>query len=66
VTLGGRKLVGADDAQTQQVEVGAAVHGAFDQFQSVNMPFDGAIAPVILQRRKNSCFIAAEMGGKSS
>jgi|GEM_PF-4625099 len=38
-------LGGIDAAQAHQVEVGSAVHGAFDQLQSVNLPFDWTIAP---------------------
>jgi hypothetical protein len=37
-----------------------AVNGAFDQLQSVNVPFDWAVAPGLLQCSKKGFFVAAE------
>ena len=55
---------GIDDTQAQQVKVGSAVHGAFDQLQSVNMPFDWAVAPGPLKCSKNGFLVAAEVLGE--
>jgi hypothetical protein len=33
------------DPQAKQMEVGAAVHGTFDKFQSMDLPFNRPIAP---------------------
>ena len=34
--------------KTQEIEVGAALHGSFDQLEPVDISFDGAIAPAML------------------
>ena len=52
------------DAQTQEVEVGAAVHGTFDEFQAVNMPFDRSIAPWLLKGGENGRFVSTEVSGE--
>ena len=57
-------LGGTYDAQAEQVEVGTAIHGAFDQLQSVNVPFDRSVAPGMLKCSKNGFFVAAEMLGE--
>jgi hypothetical protein len=38
-------LFGIHDANSKQIESGAAIHGAFDQLQAVNMTFDRSVAP---------------------
>ena len=34
-----------EDTQPEQIEAGAAIHLPLDQLESVNLSFDGAIAP---------------------
>ena len=53
-----------EDAQAQQIELGAAIHGALDELQSVDVPFDGAIAPGLLKSGEESVFVALEVPGK--
>lgn len=38
-----------DDVEVEEVEVCAAAHGAFNQLQSVNVPFDWSVAPGLLK-----------------
>lgn len=49
------------DAQAEQVEVGAAIHGSFDQLEAVNVPFDRSIAPWMLKGGNNGGFVAMEV-----
>lgn len=55
---------GIDDAEAEKIEICTAVHGAFDQLQSVNVAFDRSVAPGLLKRGKNRCFVAAEVLGE--
>lgn len=47
IPCGARKLGSScvDDPQAKQIESGAAMHGAFDEFQSMNLPFDRPVTP---------------------
>jgi hypothetical protein len=38
-----------EEAQAQQIEVGAAIHGALDELQAADVTFDGTIAPGLLE-----------------
>jgi len=42
------------DAQAQQIELGAAVHGTLDELQSVDVTFDGTIAPGLFESSEES------------
>lgn len=57
-------LCSHDDAEAEKVEVCAAVHRAFNQLQSMNVPFDWAVAPGLLKCGKNRCLVAAEVLGE--
>lgn len=57
-------VCGGDDASTEEVEAGAALHGSLDQLEAVNNFFDRTIAPVVLESGANSSFISGEMFGK--
>jgi hypothetical protein len=48
-----------EDAQTQQIEPGAAVHGALDEFQAVDMTFDGTVAPGLFESGEESGLVTA-------
>ena len=37
-----------DNTKAQEIEVGAAVHGSFEELEPVDISFDGAIAPAML------------------
>ena len=41
--------VGIHYAESRQIEFGSAAHRAFNQFQAMNMPFDGPVAPRTLK-----------------
>src|ERR1700739_1509516 len=53
--------IGVHDAQWEQIEFSAAVHGALDQLQAVNMSFDWTVAPRLLKGIKQRGFIVAEV-----
>lgn len=57
--MGGWILDRLQDAQPEQIEVGASIHGSFDELESMNLPFNGAIAPGLLKSGEESGFIAA-------
>jgi hypothetical protein len=57
-------LCSGEDTSTQEIEAGAAVHGALDQLQTVNVAFNGAVAPVVLESGANGSFISREMFGE--
>jgi hypothetical protein len=40
---------GIEDAQAEEIEAGAAVHGALDQFQAMHLPFDLSLAPRLVE-----------------
>ena len=61
----GRVLGRVEDAQSEQIEVGTAIHLAFNQLQSMNLPFDLTVTPGRLQRRHHRGLIADEMGGET-
>lgn len=48
------------DAQAQQVEVGATVHGPFDELESVYLPFHRSIAPGLFESSQQCGFIPAK------
>ena len=52
------------NAQAQQIEFGAAVHGAFDELQPMDIAFYRTVAPRFLHGREESSLIAAEVPGK--
>jgi len=52
----------AEDAQTQQIELGAAVHGAFDELQAVDMTFAWAVAPDLLHSHKGRAASSRQRG----
>ena len=56
---------GIDDAESKQIEFGAAIHGAFDQLQPVDMTFDWSVAPRMLKSGKKCSLILAKMLGKA-
>jgi hypothetical protein len=43
-----------EDAQAQQIELGAAVHGALDELQAVDVAFHGTIAPRVFESCEES------------
>jgi hypothetical protein len=49
ICLKTRTSFGIHDAEAEQVEFGAAVHGALDQLQAVNMSFKWSFAPGMLK-----------------
>ncbi len=53
-----------DYAKTQQIEVCAAIHGSFDQFESLHISFNRPVAPAILKSRLNGCFVATQVFGE--
>ena len=53
-----------DDAQSKQIEVCAAIHGAFDQLQTMNVSFHHAIAPRLLKDSQNHYLVVAEVLGE--
>ena len=57
----GEVLCRSDHAKTQEIETGAAIHGALDQLQTVNVSLDRTVAPGVLKGSENCCFIAAEV-----
>lgn len=59
-----RVLCSGEDTSTQEIEAGAALHGALDQLQAVNVAFNGAIAPAVLESDANGSFISREMFGE--
>lgn len=54
-----------DDAQTQQIEVRAAVHGAFDELQPMHISFHRTVAPGLLHCGEQRSLVAAEVPGKN-
>jgi hypothetical protein len=52
---------GIYNAQAQQVEFGASVHGPFDQLESMHMSFDRSVAPWLLHGGENSGFVSTEV-----
>lgn len=54
-----------DDAETKQIEFGAAVHGAFDVLQAVNMFFEWTVAPRVLKGGHECSLILTEVLGKT-
>ena len=54
-------LCGEKDAKTEQIEAGSAIHGALDQFESVDIPLNWAIAPGVLESGEEGCLIVAQM-----
>lgn len=47
------------DAQTQQVELSAAVHGTFDELQAMDVTFDGTVAPGLFESGEESGLVTA-------
>ncbi len=47
--------------EAKQVKVRSPVHGAFHEFEAVNLAFDLALTPWIIQCCPNSCFIVLEI-----
>nr|WP_271189789.1 helix-turn-helix domain-containing protein [Dactylosporangium matsuzakiense] len=58
-------LVGEDDAAPEEVEVGAAEHGAFDGFESADVALDGAAVPVEGQAVADGFVVFDESGGEA-
>ena len=56
-----RILFGIHDAESKQIEFGAAVHGAFDELQAVNMTFDWPVAPWMLKGGEDGGLVLAEV-----
>ncbi len=54
----------AQDAQAQQVEVGATVHRALEQFETVDLAFDWPVTPRLLKCREEGVFVALKIVGK--
>ena len=65
VCLKMRISFGIHDAESKQIEFGAAVHGAFDQLQAVNMSFDWSVAPRMLKSGQKCSLILAKVLGKA-
>ena len=55
---------GVEDASTQQLEPGTAVHGSLQHFQAVHLSFHGARGPRQVERCLDGTDIAAEACGK--
>ena len=49
------------DAYAQQIEFRASVHGAFDELQSMDVPFHRAVAPGLLQCSQHRSLVAAKI-----
>src|ERR1035437_3238541 len=49
------------DAYAQQIEFRASVHGAFDELQSVDVPFHRAVAPGLLQCSQHRGLVATKI-----
>jgi hypothetical protein len=59
VSLRVRISGGIADAQTQQIEVGAAVHRSLDELQAMDLPLDRAAAPRQVESSQESWFVFA-------
>jgi ABC-type polar amino acid transport system ATPase subunit len=64
VCLKMRNSFGIHNAESKQIEFGAAVHRAFDELQAVNMTFDWSVAPWMLKGGEHGR-VAVEMGRRS-
>jgi hypothetical protein len=64
VSMGSRFLSYAEDTQTEQIESGAAIHGALDKLQAVDVSFHGAVAPGLLKGGEQGPFVSLKMRGK--
>ena len=53
-----------DDAYAKKIKLRAAIHGAFDELQPVDIPFHGTVAPGLLQGGEYCCLITTEILGK--
>lgn len=53
-----------EDAQAQQIEFGAVVHGALDELQAVDASFDRAVAPGLLKSSQKRGLVTAQMSGE--
>lgn len=51
-------LCSHDNVEAEKVEVCAAVHGALNQLQSMNVSFDWNVASGLLKCGKNRCSVA--------
>lgn len=50
-----------EDAQAEQAEFGAAIHGTLDKLQTVAMSFDGSVAAGWFERCKESSLVTAQV-----
>jgi hypothetical protein len=64
-SLGGLRVGSPQEAATAQIKVRPPKHLAFQPLQTLAMAFDGAIAPFLLQGRRNGGLILPETGGKT-
>jgi len=55
----GQILCSVENAEAQQIEAGAAVHGALDELEAVDLAFDRAIAPGLLKSCDGGGFVVA-------
>jgi len=62
----GRNSGCVEDAESEQIEVGASVHLPFDQFQAVDVAFDWTVVLWQTQSRQHCILIADEVGGEVS
>ena|ERR1035438_8211078 len=53
--------IGIHNAESKQIEFGAAVHRAFDKLQAVNMTFDWSVAPWMLKGGEHGSLVLAEV-----
>ena len=57
---------GVKDALPEQVEAGAAVHGALDQLQAVHLPLDRPVAPRLADGRVDSGLVLPQPGDEAT
>ncbi len=50
-----------EDAQTERIESAAAISGALDELQSMDLSFHGAVAPVLSNSGEQGSFVMLEM-----
>ncbi len=52
-------LCGAEDADAQEIEAGAAIHGAFDELEAMNLAFNRSVAPGLVKGCEEGGFVSA-------
>ncbi len=54
------------DALPKQIEARSAVHGALDQLEAVDLPFDRPVAPRLRNGRLHGGFVLSQPGDQAA